>query len=140
MTGDSITPDELRAAIDRLGYYVDRHATHPAERIIRDVECHREPEYEPGGLYQDAIGQPFYRCPDGRWIWLPEGKPFSDHTPNRPLRKLVAEGSQAARLSRDAVIRDLRAAQRFEEDVEQTADRICKLLAAGDEGTCPGGC
>lgn len=94
----AITEAELRAAIDRLGWYIATAAeptTHPADRIIRDIERHREPEYEPGGIYQDAAGHRYLRKPYATDLpWLLIGRDGLvvervESVPARPLRKLV---------------------------------------------------
>lgn len=42
----SFTRDELKAAMDRLGWYAmhDEHGRHPADRIAADMELHRDPK------------------------------------------------------------------------------------------------
>jgi hypothetical protein len=116
MAGDAITGDELRAAIDRLGWYMQRGpdgepATHPADRIIRDVERHRESGYEPGEAYRDADGAAWVYSPrrDATAPWLKPGceGSWSTPTPKRPLTRLVPEGSSLAGSERDLIRADL---------------------------------
>jgi hypothetical protein len=138
---ESITEDELEQYFQRVQSVrnVMGGASLEAARIVRDIKAHREPEYEPGRIYQDASRQPFYRCPDGSWLWLPESKPFSDHTPNRPLRKLVPEPSRDAiyaTLANGAVrewsyyeVRDtIVAGLELGQSTEQIASEICELV------------
>jgi hypothetical protein len=128
---ESITRDELRAAVGRLGWYVQRGepSTHPADRIIRDVERHREPRHEPGA-YEDSDGNLHVRVP-GLNAWLrvmddgtTEVRP--DDWVERPLRKLVPAPS------RDAIYATL-ANGAARDNVDQLTDRICKLLEGSDE-------
>lgn len=156
---ESITGAELRAAIDRLGWNVQHEpgipsSTHPADRIIRDVERHREPEYEPGGVYQDADGDVFKYCNElaGDTPWLGfTGELYAHGHVSQPLHKMVPEGSPLADSERDLIRRDLgqlldllglgdhaRPASSHEVFV-MCLEEVAKL--AGDrEGTCPGGC
>jgi hypothetical protein len=131
---ERITRGELRAAIDRLGWYEPRgpekgSSTHPADRIIRDVERHREPRHEPGA-YEDSEGNLHVRVP-GLNAWLrvmddgtTEVRP--DDWVERPLRKLVPAPS------RDAIYATL-ANGAARDNVDQLTDRICKLLEGSDE-------
>jgi hypothetical protein len=62
---EAITRDELRASIDRLGWYMQTEAggqgvTYPADRIIQDVEHHREP----GSLSVPVDEYPAFRAPE----------------------------------------------------------------------------
>ena len=65
-----------------------------AQGLIREIKNHcREPEYEPGGVYQDANGAPWVYSPrrDATAPWLKPGGEgsWSTPTPKRPLRRLV---------------------------------------------------
>lgn len=135
---EGITEAELRAAIDRLGWYVQHEpgipsSAHPADRIIRDVERHREPEYEPGGAYVDARGDNYLRSSIGDWVDR-SGTRHVGAFPARPLRKLVPESRTAMVLATKLnAIRDLC------EDGELLPARQVLAIIDG-EGTCPGGC
>jgi hypothetical protein len=146
--GDSITRGELAAALNALNAEPLRRGAAilslgdpdtATGEIFAVAQRNREPEYEPGGLYRDPSGRVYLRAAS-YWLWLDPigaGRPASDNCVELPVDKLVPEGSQAARLSRESVVSALCDARNFEDDVEQTADRICKLLAASDEDLTP---
>lgn len=167
---EAITPDELRAAIDRLGWYVQRepgipastHPAHPADRIIRDVERHREPGYEPYEIYEASDGRrwEFFADEDGQRGWLATGVAarYGFDFPPRPLRKMVPEGSPLADSERDLIRADLgrlldlvglgdfaRPASSHEvfvmclDEVAKRLSEVTKLIGDRKEA-CPGGC
>lgn len=95
---DTITVGELVEAMQRRYKFLEkRQAAAKAYKIMADIWEHREPEYEPGGVYIDAYGEV--------WRFLPEaGQPCGNvwqmfgtavrapyETPKRPLFKLVRE-------------------------------------------------
>jgi hypothetical protein len=86
-TADTITREELAAALKRRG--LSSLADYLFDDIVRD----REPEYERGHFYEDALGRVFFRLlGDGKgWSSAPEGTPYPGDYPRRPLRRLVPE-------------------------------------------------
>lgn len=105
MTGtpETITRDELAEALSRFlrehraEVVVMESPEGAAAALVADIAAHREPEYEPGEIYQDAGGVQFYRLcefEDGRpWLDIEADEAVRHATPVRPLRKLVPEGS-----------------------------------------------
>jgi hypothetical protein len=57
-TAETITSEELEAALSELGVRVNADAYFPelGRNIFEYVKAHREPEYEPGGKYEDPDG------------------------------------------------------------------------------------
>jgi hypothetical protein len=101
-TEDTITREELAAAF-RSGFLYTHSASaaHAAQEVFAHVVRHREPEYEPGAVYQDPAGRAWcrLRTDDGEadWRCCESGTLYSDRYPGRPLRKLVPEGSPVSR-------------------------------------------
>lgn len=94
-----ISRDELADALDGLligseiGGVLVRDPVQFADALFARAERQREPEYERGQFYQDALNRVFFRLlgsGDG-WSEMPEGKPYRNDYPQRPLRKLVPE-------------------------------------------------
>jgi len=98
---ESITFEELRAAMVRDGYYTPLdHAL----ALFKNVEKHRE-HFEVREFYEDAKGRRFVYTGDELWPWIvlrvpadqwtftsnPEGMHVTDSYPLRPLKKLVPE-------------------------------------------------
>jgi hypothetical protein len=86
---------ELAAAFGRLPLPGLYGGGKMAASLVADVLAHREPEYEPGEAYADARGDKYLRSSSGGWVdysttWHPH------ELPQRPLRKLVPEGSREA--------------------------------------------
>jgi hypothetical protein len=97
-----------------------------AARTVKYVKAHREPEYEPGEVYEDADGDRFIRSRtegiDYPWRSF-GGDRFRNHYPTRPLRKLVPEGTQR-KVTREQV----RKALMWDDKNPNAVDRIMKLL------------
>lgn len=132
MSGDeTITREELAAYYRRREFSAEWHKPEEVAQIVfEDIKAHREPEYERGQIYEDTTGRRFFRLlGDGTgWSSVPEGTPYTGDYPLRPLRKLVPEGSLAAKLSYEAVLDALARGMDYEEDYTQLAGRIVKLL------------
>lgn len=99
-TAGTITREELATALKRRGL------SSLADYLFDDIVREREPEYERGHFYEDALGRVFFRLlgdGDG-WSSAPEGTPYPGDYPRRPLRKLVPEPGPTARVSRSQVI------------------------------------
>lgn len=105
-TPETITRDELAEALRGLKITPeDENTFYPAvaDAIFEKAKRNREPEYEPGAMYQDADGKFWLYSPDRpevHWAdcpWVHPGSAgaYSLNSPERPLRKLVPEGSQA---------------------------------------------
>lgn len=95
MSGETVTRDELAGAWKRLHF---DESCLPA--MLADIEAHREAEYVPGSVYQDAAGGVWVYVPradDSGCCWLKPGEAgvWSRGTPVRPLRRLVPEWSPA---------------------------------------------
>jgi len=115
MADQTITEDELAEALETIRHPEPHDGCGScraeAGKIFARVAEHREPEYEPGQLYQSAAGVPYLRLDGLARPWLriwPTGdvQAYDEAAPLRPLRKLVSEGSQAAKL-RHGDLRDL---------------------------------
>jgi hypothetical protein len=95
-TEDTITREELAAAF-RSGFLYTHSASaaHAAQEVFAHVVRNREPEYEPGAVYQDPAGRAWcrLRTDDGEadWRCCESGTLYSARYPDRPLRKLVPE-------------------------------------------------
>lgn len=131
----SITEAELAEALAELGVRTgNRDCFFPAlaESIFGRVAAHREPGYEPGGIYLSPDGFRYMRLdgpPSGCWMELHANGSTShrgDGRPERPLRKLVPAPS------RDAIYATL-ANGAARDNVDQLTDRICKLLEGGSD-------
>lgn len=98
MSGETITRDELAAYYRRhdSSSLASEASAAMADRIIADIEAHREPEYEPGTAYQDARGDVYLRSSIGDWVDR-SGTRHGHTFPLRPLRRLVPAGSEAAK-------------------------------------------
>lgn len=131
---ETVTREELTAFCVRHKDY----GVPTADAIWDDIAAHREPEYEPGGLYRDARGDPWLYEPEakaadpgGSWAECPWLKPgsagaFSRGTPKRPLRKLVPVPS------RDAIYATL-ANVEWPGNCDQLTGRIVRLLEGSDD-------
>jgi len=106
-TPEAITEAELADAFCRNGANGGKAASVLAAEIFAFVSSSREPEYEPGAMYRDANGDLWLYEPGasdakpGSWAECPWLKPgsagaFSLGSPERPLRRLVPEGSREA--------------------------------------------
>jgi hypothetical protein len=84
-TADTITREELTGALKRRG--LSSLADYLFDDIVRD----REPEYEPGGKYEDPDGVCFERTSAGEWITTGSASVYAHDYPDRPLRRLVPE-------------------------------------------------
>jgi hypothetical protein len=109
---ESITEDELAEALRNAGQFVDlskglrglfEHAGEErlATCLFGYVKRHlREPEYKPGEIYADPEGRAWFRMrgdddgPD--WRFCESGTLYSNHYPERPLRRMIPEGELAA--------------------------------------------
>lgn len=140
---ESITGAELRAAIDRLGWYMQHEpgipsSAHPADRIIRDVERHREPEYEPGEIYQSRTGFRYLRLPDESgtalpWLLLSKGGTVIERVedvPDRPLCKLVPEEAPPASAAGDGPQEVVQPGEMYEDRIGQ---RFYRTVAISPE-------
>jgi hypothetical protein len=110
-----------------------------AARIVRDIKAHREPRYEPDAMYRDADGTNWLYAPglaearEGSWADCPWLKPgdkgaYSLNSPARPLRKLIPEGSQAAKADHGRIFEELQNSGLLRSQAVDLAQRICKLL------------
>lgn len=141
-TPETITRDELAEALRGLKITPeDENTFYPAvaDAIFEKAKRNREPEYEPGAVYQDADGGVWVYQPQGHdgglCCWLSPGTQgvWSSVSPRRPLRKLVPEGSQASGLSYAGVRREVFRGIENGETASMIADRIFKLLEADHE-------
>jgi hypothetical protein len=109
-TEDTITREELAAAF-RSGFLYTHSASaaHAAQEVFAHVVRNREPEYEPGAVYQDPAGRAWCRLRTGDgeadWRCCESGTLYSDRYPDRPLRKLVPEPLPEGAQPRPAVSR-----------------------------------
>src|SRR5580704_2071658 len=94
-TPEAVTEDELTKALIHVEHSGGKDGCAScrgkAVSLLEHVRSQREPEYERGQFYEDAIGQRFFRVlgdGDG-WSVMPEGIPYPGDYPRRPLRKLV---------------------------------------------------
>ena len=91
---DTITLEELAAAFrEGVPFNPSANAATAAEQVYAHAVRNREPEYERGHFYEDALGRVFFRLlgdGDG-WSSAPEGTPYPGDYPQRPLRKLIPE-------------------------------------------------
>ena len=158
MTLTGVSADAMRGAVvsearesitrDELADYFRRHDSSSlaaessvamAASIFANVAANREPEYEPGEIYEDASGHRYLRKPyatDLPWLLIGGAGLVVERVegvPVRPLRKLVPEGSQSAEVWWSSVLAALIAAEKHGEDMGQTAHRICKLLEGGSD-------
>jgi hypothetical protein len=123
--GDTITDTEAIAAGDRLGM-------HP-EVVIRLMHEIRSRRYEPGEMYQDEAGVNWEYAtpePDSQCCWMRPGSAgvFSRGYPEGRVRRLVPEGSQAAKVHADAILEAIRESARACETSEGLARRITRLV------------
>src|ERR1035441_8836079 len=133
-TPESITREELADAMRGLKITPeDENTFYPAvaNAIFAAAQRNREPEYEPGDDYEAADGMRWRRTRDGAWMMLAEEGPAPHDPPERPLRKLVPEGSQSAKPSHFDVLAEIVTGLGHDETDKQLADRICKLLEGG---------
>jgi hypothetical protein len=103
---ESITEAELTRALIHVEHSGGKqHCSSCREKavsLLSHVKAGREPEYEPGEIYEDDAGDRFMRMkepPGGCWMELRANGSTAlrgNGTPYRPLRKLVPEGSQEA--------------------------------------------
>jgi len=101
-TEDTITREQLAAAISAIvgaqSFVCIGDAQEAASTIFAAAERIAEPEYEPGEIYQDPAGRAWCRMRlDGGWRCCESGTCYMDDVPERPLRKLVPEGSPVSR-------------------------------------------
>ena len=100
---ESITEAELAAYYEQRGDVLDPKAA--ASAAFGVIGATREPEYEPGEIYEDDQGDAYHRLApgpgNGQWTWTKchTGLRVGDGVPVRPLRKLVPEGPQSAKPS-----------------------------------------
>jgi len=133
---EAITRDELADALAALKITPeDENTFYPAvaDGIFEHVRRSREPEYEPGEIYEDAAGHRYMRVGVAALPWLLVGKDGLvisrvEGVPARPLRRLVPLPGRA----------DLIAA--LEEDLSREhgydgqANRVLALLEGAHEG------
>jgi hypothetical protein len=145
-TPKAVTRDELAAFYRRSSNSGDRHdnayvsavaaaADELADRILADALAHREPEYEPGKIYEDARGDAYCRLipgapGNGQWAWTNcrTDLRVGEEIPDRPLRKLVPEGLPRNEWSYYEVRDTIVAGLDMGHSTEQIASDICKLL------------
>jgi hypothetical protein len=128
---ESITREELADAMRGLKITPeDENTFYPAvaDAIFAAAQRNREPEYEPGEIYQSGDGRrwEFYSDEDGQRGWLLPGQvaKYGFDFPSRPLRRLVPAPS------RDAIYATL-ALGIERENADQLTGRICQLLEGG---------
>lgn len=85
---ETVTRDELNEAIKRLGYTAEVHA----DKLVRDVLAHREPEWKEGDVVRDAGGT--YYCRSITGLWNRFGRPLG-FEPGVPVRPLTRIGTDA---------------------------------------------
>jgi hypothetical protein len=139
---ESITRHELTAALIHLEHSGDKprcdSCWDKAGSILDHIEAHREPEYEPGEIYEDAEEVRYLRLGSESFPWLLLGRngvpvPNLAGAPATPLRKLVPEGPQSAKPSHFDVLAEIVTGLGRDETDKQLADRICMLMGASDE-------
>lgn len=80
---ETVTRDELYAALKRLRYTSDLHA----DRIVTDVLSHRE-NYAEGDVVQDTDNTVWVRTLTGKWSRPGDAYFYADNAPKRPLTRL----------------------------------------------------
>ena len=151
MTGpvdpESITEAELAEALHGLALFqgdeervklTDLNPQAFAATLFERTGRHREPEYEPGEIYEDAEEVRYLRLGSESFPWLLLGRngvpvPNLAGAPATPLRKLVPEGPQSAKPSHFDVLAEIVTGLGRDETDKQLADRICMLMGASDE-------
>jgi hypothetical protein len=127
-TGDTITRDELTAFCVRHRDY----GVPTAGAIWDDILAHREPEYEPGEIYRDAIGNRWQRTHDGKSLAPGSSADHEHGYPARPLRRLVPEGPK---VDHGQILAELTQWTNLPRgEAIYLAWRICKLIG----GECSG--
>lgn len=112
-----------------------------ARAIFGIIQDRREPKYEQGRMYQDANGRIWLYQPErnyanaGSWADCPWLKPgdaaaYSLNSPKHPLRKMVPEHAHP---DEAAILAEIVAWADSGYVFKDLADRICKLIGAGDE-------
>ena len=130
----AITEAELAAAFTEA--HPLNSAANPAAAaasVFAYVKAHREPEYEPGTLVIDEVGDVYRRCNEmaGDAPWLGWGGHLHpESAPVRPLRKLVPGHAHPGW---HAVLREIVRWLQAASQPRVLADRICELMGAGDE-------
>jgi len=104
---DTITREELAAYCGRLAR--DRGSYLSADEIWKDIQDCREPEYEPGAIYQDPAGRAWFRVrrddlSGASWRCCESGSIYSHDVPERPLLKMTAGSAVRLPVSRSEVI------------------------------------
>lgn len=126
---ESLTPSELAGALGRVkGLPLGIDMDVLARDLYADIKAHREPVYKQDDRIEDAQGVAWQRVPGNQWVRMGRVEWYDNDVPVRPLRKLVPEGSLAAKLSYEAVLGELASGMVNEEDYTQLAGRIMKLL------------
>lgn len=97
------------------------------------AEHHHHPDSGPPGVFEDAAGIPWQLTGSGRWLRFGEDGTFPEDAPRLPLRKLVREGWLFPRPTRAQVREVLVQGVREGLGVDETAERICKLLELSDD-------
>lgn len=107
MDEEIFTAGELEASLGRVSIYVRPDglasagsylgkATYPdalARDLLRDMNAHREPEYEGDAHYMDADGAVFqYDADDRKWWAAGDSWSIAFGMPARPLRKMEPVG------------------------------------------------
>ena len=127
--GETITKAELAEALGR-------HAQIPyhimADELINDIKAHREPMFVHRDVVQDAKGDVWVfdsNYATGGWQAPGVSGAVGFAIPARPLRRLLPEGPQAAKVDHGQVLDELTAHTRLpRQEAVDLAWRICKLL------------
>jgi hypothetical protein len=137
---ETITEAELAEALRDLQITPeDENTFYPAvaSAIFERAKRSREPEYEPGQIYEDIVGAR-YLCWYGRpllqWVRIfPDGAVQECHhdAPVRPLRKLVPE-ADLPKLDREVMAEEILAGFRSNRAPVEIAARICTLMEGSD--------
>lgn len=128
---DTITLEELAAAFrDGCPFTATVNAATAAEQIYAHALRSREPEYEPGGKYEDPDGVCFERTSAGEWITTGSAGVYPHDYPDRPLRRLVPErpGIHLDQQCYGAVLGALADGTEHGEDYTDLAARVMNAL------------
>ena len=91
---DTITVGEFKAACKRTpvlwdGSPVTVGNLSLTDHILRSISEHREPEYKPGTVWEDAFGVAWYRGQSNTWMRFGVTTVWNNNTPKRPLRQMI---------------------------------------------------
>jgi hypothetical protein len=81
---DTLTVREFKAALTRM---TDAGGW-DADRFLRDISEHREPDYPPRSVWKDRNGVAWCRTRDKRWTQFGISVTWADAVPARPLLRM----------------------------------------------------